>query len=133
MRLASAVGTVGLVSCAASPFTAAQGPTAEHNPNRIAIYLGQRSLDENDYEPVEDQATFGLEFSQEHRNSVVGWEIGLMGTRHGCRLRPARDLRRLRVLSGRELTDPTAARDGLSTPPGPTGPTELPPVGATLY
>lgn len=48
-------------------------------PNRASFYLGSRSLDEDDWRPVEDQGVFGAEFS--HRVSTVGWEVGVLGSR----------------------------------------------------
>jgi hypothetical protein len=45
---------------------------------RLVLYLGERSLDEADWEPVEDQKTFGIELSNENPDSAVGWEIGVM-------------------------------------------------------
>ena len=47
---------------------------------RAALYVGQRSLDEGDWEPVEDQATLGLEYSRENPASLVGWELGLLAS-----------------------------------------------------
>jgi opacity protein-like surface antigen len=79
-----AISFLLLASCAAAPAAVrpatAEGAPSESKPNRIALYLGQRSFDEDDYAPVEDQFTFGLEFAQEYRDSPVGWEIGLMGS-----------------------------------------------------
>lgn len=70
-----------LTACAAVPYDAAQVPAPPHTrDNRVALYLGERSLDEDDYEPVEDQTTFGLEFVHEGYDSVVGVEVGLMGS-----------------------------------------------------
>jgi len=47
---------------------------------RAALYVGQRSLDEGDWEPVEDQATLGLEYSREDPAAPVGWELGLFAS-----------------------------------------------------
>ena len=76
MRPTLALIVLGLAGCAAAP-APIQSATRE---NRISIYLGQRNLDEDDWEPVEEQATFGLEFSRETAGSPVGFEIGLMGS-----------------------------------------------------
>ena len=48
--------------------------------NRIALYLGQRSLDSTDYSPVEDQLTIGVEYVHERPDSIVGWELGFMAS-----------------------------------------------------
>lgn len=47
---------------------------------RLQLLLGQRSLDEGDYEPVEDQVALGVEVSQEVPGSAFGWELGLIGS-----------------------------------------------------
>jgi len=62
------------------PQAAEAVPAASTRSKRIWIYLGRRSLDEDDWSPLEDQATFGLEFSMEAPDSAIGWEIGLMGS-----------------------------------------------------
>ena len=48
--------------------------------SRIWVYLGGRKLDDDYYSPVEDQGVIGLEYSYEGSNSVIGWELGLMGS-----------------------------------------------------
>ena len=80
MKISMCLTFLGLASCAALPSGGpVQGPSAA-NENRISIYLGQRSLDEDDYAPVEDQATLGFEYSQEAAGSAFGWEVGIMGS-----------------------------------------------------
>jgi len=37
-------------------------------------------LDTGDWEPVEDQPTFGLEYSNENPAQSIGWEIGFMAS-----------------------------------------------------
>jgi hypothetical protein len=88
VRLATLLLGSSLAACAAVPSSGIpdqQGSAAEANPrsNRVSIYLGQRSLDEDDYQPVEDQGTIGVEFSQELPDSVIGWEVGLTGSGDG--------------------------------------------------
>lgn len=46
----------------------------------LALSIGQNSLDEGDYEPVEDQLALGVGLSQEPPGSIVGWELGLIGS-----------------------------------------------------
>ena len=83
MRFISVITLVGLASCASvgsdkqTPNEAGE-KQAPARPNRATFYLGQRSLDDDDWDPVEDQGVFGLEFS--HRVSNVGWEVGFMGS-----------------------------------------------------
>ena len=64
-------GSTGGVSTSSS--------SADRN-SRVTIYLGQRSLDESYWAPVEDQATFGVEYAREPAGSTIGWEIGLLGS-----------------------------------------------------
>lgn len=80
MKLALCVASLSLAACAAVPSGASPTSPGEILENRFSIYLGQRSLDEDDYDPVEDQATLGFEFSQEKVDSAIGWEIGIMGS-----------------------------------------------------
>ena len=80
MKLALCLASLSLASCAALPSgSPVQDPSAARE-NRISLYLGQRNLDEDDWAPVDEQATFGLEFSQERLGSAIGWEVGLMGS-----------------------------------------------------
>ena len=46
--------------------------------DQLTVYLGQRMFDEDFWAPLEDQLTFGLEFSQERSSQMIGWEAGLM-------------------------------------------------------
>jgi hypothetical protein len=48
--------------------------------DRFSIYIGQRNLDDDDYDPVDKQTTLGLEFAHEPAGSAIGWEVGLMGS-----------------------------------------------------
>ncbi|MBL8858006.1 MAG: outer membrane beta-barrel protein [Planctomycetes bacterium] len=88
MQRIIAIALVGLASCASvgqdkPPRNEAGNLNTAARPNRATFYLGQRSLDDDDWSPVEDQGTFGLEFS--HRVNVVGWEVGFMGSRDSGR------------------------------------------------
>lgn len=87
-KLALGLASLLFASCASvvhnsvqesAPSSPAPSPTRSHE-NRVAIYLGQRGLDKDDYEPVEDQATFGIEFVHEAVGGDVGFEFGLMGS-----------------------------------------------------
>lgn len=59
--------------------TAPSGSPAADKANRVTFYLGGRRLDEDLYEPVEDQAVFGIEYARERPGSALGFEIGLQG------------------------------------------------------
>lgn len=78
-----------LASCAsvASRSLAAQDPARPHaaraepsRDNRVSLYLGQRKLDKSDYEPVEEQAAYGLEFLHETVGGAFGVEFGVLGS-----------------------------------------------------
>jgi len=66
-----------LASCAS---TAAQRPPPERPNSKFDVYLGVRSLDEDDWAPVEDQGTLGLEYVHEHPADLVGFELGLFAS-----------------------------------------------------
>jgi len=50
--------------------------TADEGLQKLSVLIGQRSLDEHDWEPLEDQPCLGVEFSSESSGAWVGWEIG---------------------------------------------------------
>ena len=80
MKLAAFLLLAQLASCAA---VAPAGPGPAAPPpyeNRFALYLGQRSLDEDDWEPVEDQLTLGFDYSHEAAGSAIGFEVGLFAS-----------------------------------------------------
>jgi opacity protein-like surface antigen len=77
MKLALACLGLALASCAASPSPA---PERVAKDNRISIYLGQRNLDEDDWDPVDQQAVFGVEYAREKAGDAIGFEVGLMGS-----------------------------------------------------
>jgi hypothetical protein len=64
-----------------APSTAAQEHAhVEPTSSRLMLLFGMRFLDEDDYEPLEDQPTFGIDFSYEAPGSAIGFEVGLMGS-----------------------------------------------------
>jgi opacity protein-like surface antigen len=77
-------GTLALAclfaSCAAAPSRAPQAMTTAERDNKISLYLGQRHLDEDDYEPVDGQGTIGFEYVREPAGSPLGFEVGLMAS-----------------------------------------------------
>jgi hypothetical protein len=48
--------------------------------SKFELYLGVRALDEDDWAPVEDQRTIGLEYVHEHPDSVFGFELGVFAS-----------------------------------------------------
>jgi opacity protein-like surface antigen len=77
MKLAIALALVSLTACAAQ---STSEPQAAAKENRIAVYLGQRTLDRGDWDPVEEQPTAGIEYVRETAGMPVGLEVGLMGS-----------------------------------------------------
>jgi opacity protein-like surface antigen len=69
-------------ACAAvgAPQSDTPVPRASGNANRLTLYGGQRSFDEDDYEPVEDHLMLGLEYAHETPGSAVGFEVGVAGS-----------------------------------------------------
>lgn len=80
MKLIAATSLAFLGSCMAVAPQGAGSPPPAAPEKQFSLYLGQRSLDSTDWSPVEDQATFGIEFSQESTGSAIGWEVGLAGS-----------------------------------------------------
>jgi hypothetical protein len=52
---------------------------AKPQASRIWVLLGGRQLDD-DFAPADDQGVLGLEYSYEGSSSIVGFEVGLMGS-----------------------------------------------------
>lgn len=52
----------------------------EGRDNSLAVYLGARSLDQSDYEPLDDQALFGVEYALERSGESFGFEAALLGS-----------------------------------------------------
>ena len=83
MKLFASVALLAFSSCMSVPSsqsaTAGSTQAASHE-HQIKLYLGQRSLDEDDWAPVEDQVAFQLEYSHESPADAVGWEVGIGGS-----------------------------------------------------
>jgi opacity protein-like surface antigen len=79
MKTIAAGLTLLLASCSAVAPAAQTG--VETRDNRVSLYLGQRNLDEDDHDPVDEQTMFGIEYSHEGAGDPIGFEIGLMGSR----------------------------------------------------
>jgi hypothetical protein len=82
MKLALPALLLVLTSCAALQTAPASAPhpSSTGHDNRFSIYLGGRSLDEDDYSPVEDQGMIGFEFVHEPPTSAIGFEVGIAGS-----------------------------------------------------
>ena len=83
MKLALGLLFSSLAACAAVPQgspTPIPGHDEPTRDNRVFLYLGQRELDEDEWSPVEEQATIGLEYVREPYESAVGFEVGIMGS-----------------------------------------------------
>lgn len=64
-------------ACATTPSPSELSPTGEVRNSKVDLYLGARSLNENDWSPVEDQTTVGLEYVHEGLDAPIGFELGL--------------------------------------------------------
>ncbi len=80
MKLATILSLGSLASCAAVAPAGAGQVTPPPYENRFSLYLGQRSLDEDDWEPVEDQLAIGFDYSHEGAGSAIGFEVGLFAS-----------------------------------------------------
>jgi len=65
-----------LASCAALP-SATSPQDMGVGGRKLTLLFGERELDEDDYEPVEDQTAVGLAFSWEPEDSGLGGEFGV--------------------------------------------------------
>lgn len=86
MKLAATILCLSLVSCAAvgpqtsgSASSAPSTPEARERMNKVSVYLGARQFDD-DFEPLEDQGTFGVGYSMEPAKWPIGWEAGFFVT-----------------------------------------------------
>src|SRR5687768_17154497 len=81
MKLVFLLVPVLLSACSAVPYGAPQdsAPSAGRD-HRLTFYAGQRNLDEDDYDPVDEQLMGGAEYAYEPPGSVVGWEGGVMAS-----------------------------------------------------
>ena len=81
---------LGLTSCASTSYGPDQrgprsfdedGGSSDRSSRRFTVLLGQRSLEEDDFAPVEDQPMLGFEFSDGGTDDgLVGFEIGITGS-----------------------------------------------------
>ncbi len=82
MKFVAVLSPVFLRSCMSlsSPQSAPAGSAPPAAPEKLlTLYVGGRSLS-SDWTPVEDQATFQVEYSREDPSDDVGWEVGLAGS-----------------------------------------------------
>jgi opacity protein-like surface antigen len=81
MHRAATVLLALVASCASTP-NPVQNPPAQitDRSSKLSLSLGVRSLDQDDWSPVDDQGVIGLEFVHEDPGSAVGFEVGLFGS-----------------------------------------------------
>lgn len=76
------VALPALGACSSIP-TAASLPVESHTEavaadvTNFSVLVGLRSLDEDDWKPVEDQLAIGVEVDQYDPNDAFGWEVGI--------------------------------------------------------
>jgi len=68
-----------LAACASVPTGDAPEPAAERVTN-VAVHLGARQLDEDDWEPVDQPAALGIELDSYRPDQLVGFELGVQGS-----------------------------------------------------
>lgn len=59
---------------------AAPAPSAEPAGSLLSVYLGQRTLDSDDWRPVEDQPTVGVEYARQPADGSLGFEVGVLAS-----------------------------------------------------
>jgi hypothetical protein len=69
-----------LDACASTQSPPPTELTTGGHSNRVSLYAGKRDLDKDDYDPVDRQNTLGLEYVRETPGSIVGFEVGAMGS-----------------------------------------------------
>lgn len=77
MRLASSLmcALAFLPACAAVPSTArTEAPVTGDN---VTLLLGQRYMRDDDFEPLDEQSSIGLEYDSWSRYAPVGFELGI--------------------------------------------------------
>lgn len=75
--------SVSLFLCTVLALPAAATPAHENQARdvgHLSLLLGARSLDEDDWSPVEDQFSLGAEFDWTGAGSALGFEVGLSGS-----------------------------------------------------
>lgn len=70
------LGIATLASCASSSYTQVSGAAPS---SMISVSLGQRFIDD-DFEPVEDEFTYGVEFSKDLPSAPLWWEVGFFAS-----------------------------------------------------
>jgi len=69
-------------ACASvAPFAEPQRPPPAPRYAKIDVYVGVRRLHQNDWDPVQDQSTVGLEYVHEDPSDAMGFELGFFGSR----------------------------------------------------
>jgi len=75
-QLLASVLVLTLTACAAVG-GGAEWESAEPSLQRLTLLVGQRSLDSDDFAPVEDQPLFGVELSDGGVDANIGYEFGV--------------------------------------------------------
>lgn len=88
LRFSFCLSALLLGSCASTQVRGEGGEPGERSGldappaqiHRSAILVGQRQLDEEAWQPLEDQALVGIEFSSVNASTGLGFEMGLLGS-----------------------------------------------------
>jgi Outer membrane protein beta-barrel domain len=80
VKLPLLASCIALAACAASSIPSGPPASGEYRSSRIDLYFGGRSLDEDDWSPVEDQPVIGVEFVHEGHDAPIGFELALFAS-----------------------------------------------------
>lgn len=83
MKLSILLALAPLASCTVVPSAQRETPIPGRPSHQVAIYLGERDLDDVDYAPSDDQTTVGVEYSSQTPGYPVGFEVGILSSYEG--------------------------------------------------
>jgi opacity protein-like surface antigen len=69
-----------LAASCTSVASAGTGIDSDHSSSTLDLHIGIRSLDDHDWQPVDDQAVLGIEYVHEPPESTVGLEFGFFAS-----------------------------------------------------
>jgi opacity protein-like surface antigen len=69
-----------LASCASAPGAQRPSEMRRETSSKLDLYFGVRSLDGDDWAPVENQGTLGIEYVHESPGSALGFELAFFAS-----------------------------------------------------
>ena len=79
MRFPALASVLIFASCASAPAALQDASPVPYRSSHLDLHLGGRALDKDDWDPVEDQGTIGIDFVHEGLDSAIGFEVGMGG------------------------------------------------------